>query len=269
LFRSSRYALFVLPKTPTDRARVAVVLGSGLGAFAEELTDRDEVPYTSLQDFPRSTAVGHAGKFVFGTLDGLPLAVMAGRFHLYEGYSARQVVAGVRYLHQIGVHSLVITNAAGGIAPFLNPGDLALISDHINLQGANPLVGPASGFPDMTEAYCPSFRQIAKKAADGLGIELKEGVYAGVLGPSYETPAEIRFLSRAGADLVGMSTVLEVIQANVFGMKVLGISCVTNKAAGLGAGRLDHQEVLEIGRRSRDSLTTLLRAVLPQLEASA
>jgi purine-nucleoside phosphorylase len=254
-----------MPESNQAPPRVAVILGSGLGAFADELADAQSTPYSELPDFPHSTAVGHSGKLVTGKIAGVPVAVMAGRAHLYEGYTAREVTRGVRYLHEIGVRSLVVTNASGGITEHMNPGDLVLISDHINLQGANPLVGPASGFPDMTEAYSARFRQIAKQEARGLELSLREGVYAALLGPSYETPAEIRYLAKIGADLVGMSTVPEVITANALGMKVLGISCVTNKAAGISGGKLHHEEVLEVGRRSRDTLTALLRAVLPKL----
>lgn len=244
--------------------QIGVILGSGLGQFAEELTDAIITPYADIPGFPASTAVGHAGKLIVGKLDGLPLAVMAGRAHLYEGYSPAEVVFGVRHLHAMGVRTLVITNASGGINDRMHPGDLALITDHINLQGSNPLVGKSPSFPDMSEAYAPRLRAIAQTCAREIGIDLPEGVYAALLGPSYETPAEIRFLARIGADLVGMSTVPEVIEANFLGMQVLGISCVTNQAAGLG-GKLRHEEVLEVGRQSRDKFIALLRAILPRL----
>ena len=245
-------------------AQVGIILGSGLGAFADELTDATVTPYADIEGFPQSTAVGHAGKLIVGKLGALTVAVMAGRAHLYEGYTPREVTFGVRHLYSLGVRSLVVTNASGGIAGNMNPGDLALISDHINLQGSNPLTGPNSGFPDMTEAYSKHYRTLAQQAAQSLGFTMPEGVYAAVLGPCYETPAEIRYLARIGADLVGMSTAPEVIVANALGMRVLGISCVTNKAAGLG-GKLHHAEVLEVGMRSRDTFLALLRAVLPQL----
>jgi purine-nucleoside phosphorylase len=244
--------------------KIGIILGSGLGAFADELTDSTAAPYADIPGFPQSTAVGHAGKLVIGKLDDLPIAVMAGRAHLYEGYTPKEVTFGVRHLYNIGVRALVVTNASGGISEEMNPGDLALISDHINLQGSNPLVGPNSGFPDMTEAYSRRFRAIARYAAQQQGFTMPEGVYAAVLGPCYETPAEIRYLARIGANLVGMSTVPEVIVANSLGMRVLGISCVTNKAAGLG-GKLHHSEVLEVGLRSRDKFIALLRSVLPKL----
>jgi purine-nucleoside phosphorylase len=247
-----------------------VVLGSGLGAFVDELTDRIEVPYSDIPEWPASTAVGHAGKLVFGKLDELDIAVMAGRSHLYEGYTPAQVTLGVRVLRQLGVRSIVFTNAAGGINEFYRQGSLVLISDHINLQSSNPLLGPNDDslgprFPDMSEAYSSAYRAIAHQEAEKLGIPLPEGVYAALTGPSYETPAEIRYLKIIGADLVGMSTVPEVIVANHMGMRVLAISCVTNMAAGIQQQKINHEEVLETGRRVRDTLVGLLKAVLPRL----
>ena len=250
--------------------RVAVVLGSGLGAFAEELVQRTDVPYADLPDWPVSTVVGHAGKLVFGKLDSLEVAVMAGRLHLYEGYTQAQVTMGVRLLHQLGVRSIVFTNAAGGINLAYSQGALVLISDHINLQGSNPLIGPNDDsfgprFPDMTDAYSADYRAIAHEVAGNLKIPLAEGVYAALSGPSYETPAEIRYLRTIGADLVGMSTVPEVIVANHMGMRVLAISCVTNMAAGILPRKINHEEVLETGRRVRDTLIRFLKALLPRL----
>jgi purine-nucleoside phosphorylase len=253
------------------RPPIAVVLGSGLGAFAEELADRTEIPYGEIPGWASSTAVGHAGKLIVGNLGTLPLAVMAGRVHLYEGYSPAQVVYGVRVLRALGVRSVVFTNAAGGIDKELDQGGLVLISDHINLQGVNPLLGPNDDslgprFPDMSEAYSRRFRDEAKSVALELCIPLKDGVYAAMLGPSYETPAEIRYLRTIGADVVGMSTVLETIAANHMGMRVIGISCVTNMAAGvLPDSRINHEEVLETGARVRDTLVRLLKALLPRL----
>jgi len=252
--------------------RVGVVLGSGLGGFASRLTDRLEIPYETIPHWPVSTAEGHAGRLVLGRLGELPVAVMAGRVHLYEGYRPDQVVFGVRVLGRLGARALVLTNAAGGINPAFQRGLLVLISDHINLQGANPLVGPNEGslgprFPDMTEAYSVRLRQIARETAAELGIPVAEGVYAAMLGPSYETPAEIRFLRIIGADLVGMSTVPEVIAARHMGLSVLAISCVTNMAAGLAPGPLSHREVLETGEMVRDRLSRLLEALLPRIAA--
>jgi len=253
------------------RPRAAVVLGSGLGGFAAELDSRTEIPYGEIPRWPCSTAVGHAGKLVVGTLGGLPVAVMSGRVHLYEGYTQAQVTFGVRVLGSLGVRSLVLTNAAGGINLALARGGLVLISDHINLQGSNPLAGPnldplGPRFPDMSEAYPARLREIAREAGRELGIPLVEGVYAAMLGPSYETPAEIRYLRTIGADVVGMSTVPEVIAANHMGIRCLGISCVTNMAAGILPRKISHAEVLETGAAVRGTLIALLQAVLPRLE---
>ncbi len=256
------------------RPAIGVVLGSGLGAFADELAGRVEIPYSEIPGWPRSTAVGHAGKLVIGKLGGLDVAVMAGRAHLYEGYSPAQVTYGVRMLHALGARAMVFTNAAGGIDLSLERGGLVLISDHINLQGANPLVGPnddALGprFPDMSDLYSSEFRAIARRVAGELSIPIAEAVYAAMLGPSYETPAEIRYLRAIGAGVVGMSTALEAIAAHHMGMKVLAISCVTNMAAGILPQKIDHQEVLEAGAMVRDRLVHYLNALLPALaEAS-
>jgi purine-nucleoside phosphorylase len=254
----------------TVEPRAAVVLGSGLGGFADAIENPRIIPYHDIPEWPRSTAVGHAGKLVVGTVAGVPVAALAGRAHLYEGYTPQQVVYGIRALDLLGVDALILTNAAGAVNTQLKPGQLVLISDHINLLGANPLTGPndeALGprFPDMSEAYLKRYREAAREVAKTIGIELAEGVYAAVPGPSYETPAEIRYLRAIGADLVGMSTVLETIAANHMGMKVLGISCVTNYAAGVTDQKLDHAEVLATGERVRDTLTALLKAVIPQL----
>jgi purine-nucleoside phosphorylase len=265
-------AIQFLESRTAPRPRVAVVLGSGLGAFADELADRTEIPYSAIPGWPCSTAIGHAGKLVFGRLGALEVAVMAGRVHLYEGYTPAQVTFGVRVLGALGVRSIVFTNAAGGINLALERGGLVLISDHINLQGSNPLAGPnddALGprFPDMSEAYSRQLRTLAHEVGSELGIRMAEGVYAAVLGPSYETPAEIRYLRAIGADLVGMSTVPEVIAANHMGMRVLGISCVTNMAAGILPQKISHAEVLEAGEMVRGTLVKFLRALLPRMEA--
>jgi purine-nucleoside phosphorylase len=252
------------------RPAVAVVLGSGFGAFTEELTNPAAIPYAEIPGWPGSTAIGHAGQLVLGCFGSLPLAVMAGRAHLYEGYSPAQVTFGVRVLGRLGIRSIVFTNAAGGINLAFERGGLVLISDHINLQGINPLVGPndetfGPRFPDMSEAYSAKYREIARQVAAELGIPLTEGVYAALLGPSYETPTEIRYLRTIGADLVGMSTVPEVIVANHMGIKVLGISCVTNMAAGILPQKISHEEVLETGEMVRGTLVQLLKRVLPRL----
>jgi len=252
--------------------RVGVVLGSGLGALADELDERVEIPYGELPGWPVPTAVGHSGVLVLGRLESVPVAVLRGRAHLYEGIGAERVVFGVRVLGRLGIRSLVLTNAAGGIDPALPPGRLVLVSDHVNLQGTSPLVGPNDDslgprFPDMSDAYDPTFRQAAREAAARLGIELAEGVYAGWLGPQFETPAEIRFLRVAGADLVGMSTVQEVIAARHLGIRCLGISVVTNPAAGVSDERIDHEAVLEVGARAAGALTSLVRELVPTLSA--
>jgi purine-nucleoside phosphorylase len=258
-------------RTPL-RPIVGVVLGSGLGAFADELSERTDIPYAEIPGWPGSTAVGHAGKLVIGKLGELVVAVMAGRAHLYEGYTPAQVTFGVRALGRLGVRSMVFTNAAGGINLTLQQGGLVLISDHINLQGVNPLTGPNDDslgprFPDMSEAYSRAYRDAARQVAAELCVPISEGVYAAMLGPSYETPAEIRYLRTIGADVVGMSTVLEAIVANHMGIKVLGISCVTNMAAGILPQKIHHEEVLETGARVRDTLVLFLKTLLPRLEA--
>ena len=250
--------------------RIGVVLGSGLGAFADEIERATEISYTDIPGWPQSTAVGHAGKLVIGTVAGVPVAVMAGRAHLYEGYTQAQAAFGVRVLNRVGVQSMVFTNAAGGINLEYGQGALVMISDHINLQGSNPLIGPndesfGPRFPDMSEAYSKAYREAANQCAAALNIPLRQGVYAALTGPSYETPAEIRYLRTIGADLVGMSTVPEVIVANHAGMKVLAISCVTNMAAGILDQKINHEEVLETGLRVREAFVQLLKAVLPRL----
>jgi purine-nucleoside phosphorylase len=252
------------------RPTLGVVLGSGLGAFADELSDRISIAYGDIPNWPRSTAIGHAGKLVFGKLGATDVVVMSGRAHLYEGYSPDRVTYGVRIFRLLGVQSLVLTNAAGGVNLNLKQGGLVLISDHINLQGVNPLVGATEDdfgprFPDMSEAYSRAYREIAMATAAELGVPLSEGVYAALSGPSYETPAEIRYLRTIGADLVGMSTVPEVIVANHMNMKVLAISCVTNMAAGILPQKINHEEVLETGARVRDTLVLLLKTLLPRL----
>lgn len=252
------------------RPTIGIVLGSGLGAFADELTDSVSVPYGDIPGWPQSTAVGHAGKLVFGRVGGVEVVVMAGRAHFYEGYTPAQVTFGVRQLAKLGVKTMVFTNAAGGINLSYGQGALVLISDHINLQGFNPLVGPndetlGPRFPDMSEAYAKDCRDLAKQTASGLGIHLHEGVYAALSGPSYETPAEIRYLRTIGADLVGMSTVPEVIVANHMGLQCLAISCVTNMAAGILPQKINHEEVLQTGAQVRDTLVRFLKALLPRL----
>jgi len=255
------------------RPRIGLVLGSGLGSFAEELAKPVRIPYTVIPHFPRSTAIGHAGQMVIGFVSKVPVIAMQGRVHLYEGYSAQQVAFPVRVFARLGVRAIIFTNAAGGINLNYKQGALVLISDHINLQGQNPLVGPnderfGERFPDMTHAYSKPYREIARKEAQRLGKDLPEGVYAGLLGPSYETPAEIRYLRTIGADLVGMSTVPEVIAARHMGINVLAISCVTNMAAGILDKPLSSDEVFETTERVRGDFVALLRAVIPEIANS-
>jgi purine-nucleoside phosphorylase len=256
----------------TLKPRVGVVLGSGLGGLADELEARVEIPYSAIPGWPVSTAVGHAGTLVLGTLGGVSIAVMRGRAHLYEGVAADRVAFGVRVLGRLGIRSLVVTNAAGGINPDFRPGLLVLITDHVNLQGDSALVGPndeslGPRFPDMTDAYDPELRARAREVAARLGIEVSEGVYAAWLGPQFETPAEIRFMRAAGGDLAGMSTVQEVIAARHMGIRVLGISVVTNMAAGVAPETIDHEAVLEVGARAAGSLSALVRELVPTLSA--
>src|SRR5579872_6338905 len=262
-------AAFLISQTKL-RPRIGLVLGSGLGAFADDLTDAARIPYSQIPSFPRSTAIGHAGQMVIGKAGAIPVAVMQGRVHLYEGYSVSDVAFPTRVLGRMGIRVLILTNAAGGINTKYTQGALVLISDHINLQGHNPLVGPNDDrfgprFPDMTYAYDKGYQEIAHIAARKLGKTVHEGIYAGLLGPSYETPAEIRYLRTIGADLVGMSTIPEVIAARHMGMKVLAISCVTNMAAGILDKPLNHEEVLETGRRVQGDFVALLNAVLPEI----
>lgn len=246
------------------------MLGSGLGSFADAVQEAVEIPYGEIPGWPASTAVGHAGTLVVGRFGGVPVAVMKGRAHLYEGVSPADVVFGVRVLGSLGVRSLVLTNACGAIDPSVEPGRLVAISDHLNLQGTSPLVGPndetlGPRFPDMTDAYDAGYRGLAREAAARIGLDLREGVYAAWLGPAFETPAEIRMMRALGADLVGMSTVPEVLAARHMGIRCLALSCVTNAAAGVRPEPIEHERVLEIGARAAGDLVALLREVIPSL----
>ncbi len=255
------------------RPEVGVVLGSGLGGFADAVDDAVEIPYGEIPGWPVSTAVGHSGTLVLGSFGGVPVAVMKGRAHLYEGHPPPTVVFGVRVLGRLGISSLVLTNACGALDAAVTPGTLVAISDHLNLQGSSPLVGPNDDtlgprFPDMSDAYDPAYRSLAHAAAGRLGLTLGEGVYAAWLGPAFETPAEIRMLRTLGADLVGMSTVPEVLAARHMGIRCLALSCVTNAAAGVLPEAIDHERVLEVGARAAGDLVALLREVVPALRAS-
>jgi len=273
--RAESAAAFVLSQTAL-RPQIGLVLGSGLGSFADDLTEAVRIPYAHIPTFPRSTAVGHAGQLVVGKLTGtsgdVPVAVMQGRVHLYEGYPAAEVAFPTRVLGRTGIRALILTNAAGGINVEYGQGALVILRDHINLQGQNPLTGAnderfGARFPDMTYTYAKRYREIALNEMKKLSIPPREGVYAALAGPSYETPAEIRYLRTIGADLVGMSTVPEAVAARHMGINVLAISCVTNMAAGILDRALVHDEVLEVGRRVMGQFIALLRAVLPRIAA--
>jgi purine-nucleoside phosphorylase len=267
--RAEKAAKYIFSQTKL-RPKIALVLGSGLGRFADEFSSAVKIPYADIPGFPRSTAVGHAGQLVIGKVGDVVVAGMQGRVHLYEGYSVHEVVFPVRVFARMGIKAAILTNAAGGINLSFTQGCLVVLRDHINLQGVNPLTGPnderfGPRFPDMTAAYDADFRRFAAAESRRPGMRLHDGVYAALPGPNYETPAEIHYLRAIGADLVGMSTVPEVIAARHSGIRVLGISCVTNMAAGLGEGPLVHEEVLETGTRVREQFVALLRALIPQI----
>lgn len=267
--RAERAAKFILAKTKL-RPRIALVLGSGLGGFADEFERAARIPYAKIPHFPRSTAIGHVGQLVVGTVGGIPLAGMQGRVHLYEGYSAKDVTFPMRVFARMGVRAVILTNAAGGLDTGYSQGCLVTLKDHMNLQSVNPLTGPNDDrfgvrFPDMSKAYDPHFRRFVAEETKRLGLPSFEGVYAALAGPSYETPAEIGYLRTIGADLVGMSTVPEVIAARHSGIRVLGISCVTNMAAGMLDQPITAEEVLETGARVRGQFVALLKAVIPRI----
>jgi purine-nucleoside phosphorylase len=269
--RASRAAKFIQSRTKL-RAKIGLILGSGLGAFADELTPATRIPYPRIPGFPRSTVVGHAGQLVIGKSGEVPVAVMQGRVHLYEGYSAKESAFPMRVLGRLGIRAAIVTNAAGAVNLDYSQGALVVIRDHMNLQGVNPLSGPNDDrfgvrFPDMTQAYWKDYRTAALAQAKRLGLRAHEGVYAALAGPSFETPAEIRYFKTIGADLVGMSTVPEVIVARHMGIRVLGISCVTNMAAGILDQPLTHEEVMETTERVKSEFVALLRAVIPHIAA--
>jgi purine-nucleoside phosphorylase len=270
--QAEKAAKYILSKTKL-RPKIALVLGSGLGAFAGEFHAATKIPYAKIANFPRSTAIGHAGQLVLGKVDDIAVAGMQGRVHLYEGYSAKQVAFPVRVFQRMGVKAIIVTNAAGGINLNYSEGALVVLRDHINLQGANPLIGLnddrfGSRFPDMTRAYDAEFRRFVAEAGKKLELSLHEGVYLALAGPNYETPAEIHSFRTLGADLVGMSTVPEVLAARHGGIRVLGISCVTNMAAGITGKTLTAEEVFETGARVKHQFIALLRAIIPRIAAS-
>jgi len=267
--RAERAAKFILAKTKL-RPRIGLILGSGLGAFANELAGAARIDYKKIPHFPRSTAIGHAGRMVIGKVGDVSVAVMQGRVHFYEGYTPREVIFPMRVMARMGIRAALITNAAGGINREFKQGCLVVLRDHINLQGTNPLIGPNEErfgvrFPDMTQVYWKPYQDAALQEGKRLGVEMSQGVYAALTGPSYETPAEIRYLRAIGADLVGMSTVPEVIAAAHLGIRVLGISCVTNMAAGILDQPITTEEVLETGERVKADFVALLRAVIPRM----
>jgi purine-nucleoside phosphorylase len=248
-------------------AKIALVLGSGLGAFAEDFEDSVKIPYQEIPGFVTSTAQGHAGRLVIGKVANVPVVAMQGRVHYYEGYTLEQVTFAIRTFKLLGIETLILTNAAGGIDVQLSQGALMVISTHLNLMGVNPLIGPnderfGPRFPDMSEVYSRDLQEMAIGCAKNLGVTLRRGAYAALSGPSYETPAEIHMLRSLGADAVGMSTVPEAIVARHMSMRVLGISCITNMAAGINEEPINHEEVIETGERVRKTFTQLLRDII-------
>jgi purine-nucleoside phosphorylase len=276
LYTQARAAADFIRSRSTVQPRLAVILGSGLGDFARQVQDAVAIPYSEIPNFPLSTVAGHSGRLILGTISNVAVAVMQGRVHAYEGYAMHQVTFPTRVLGLLGVETLIVTNAAGGINPSYGQGAIVAISDHINLTGTNAALGtnePRFGltsshgqrFFDMSAAYSPRLRALARSEATKQGWTLAEGVYIAVLGPSYETPAEIRAFRILGADLVGMSTVHEVIAARHMGIEVLGLSVVTNMAAGVLDQPINHEEVMETGTRIAHQFTSLLTAVIPQI----
>jgi purine-nucleoside phosphorylase len=267
--RAQRAAQFIHSRTSAEPS-VAIVLGSGLGAFADELIDATAIGYDEIPGFAHATVEGHAGRLVIGKAGDVVVAAMQGRFHFYEGYSLEEVTFPIRVLKLLGVNTLMLTNAAGSLNTELTPGSLMVISDHINLMGVNPLIGPneerfGARFPDLSLAYDTDLQSLVIAEANRMGLSLRRGVYASLTGPSYETPAEIHMVRTLGADAVGMSTVPEAIVARHMDMRVMGISCITNLAAGVSSRPIDHSQVMEIGERVREQFTELLRRVIAKL----
>ena len=270
LYERVEHAARVIRSRTSEEPKIALVLGSGLGGFADDFEEAIAIPYEDIPGFMRSTAEGHAGQLVVGKVDNVPVVAMQGRVHYYEGYSLEDVTFPIRVFKQLGIKTLVLTNAAGGINIELDQGALMIISDHLNLMGVNPLRGANDDrfgprFPDMTAVYSPELQQIVVEEANAIGIEMRRGVYAALSGPSYETPAEIVLLRNFGADAVGMSTVPEAIVARHVDMEVLGISCITNMAAGISDEPINHEEVMETGNRVRATFTQLLKRVVGRI----
>jgi len=272
LYERAEHAARTIRAQVSVEPRVAVVLGSGLGGFADDFGDPVTIPYEDIPGFVRSTAQGHAGRLVVGNIDQLPILAMQGRVHYYEGYTLEEVTFPIRTFKLLGVKTIILTNAAGGIDVELNRGALMVISDHLNLMGINPLRGPnderfGPRFPDMSTVYSPALQEIVIEEARAMEVEVRRGIYAALAGPNYETPAEIHMLRSFGADAVGMSTVPEAIVARHMDMEVLGISCITNMAAGIGDEPINHDEVMETGNRVRSTFTQLLRRVIGRLSS--
>ncbi|MDQ0157236.1 purine-nucleoside phosphorylase [Robertmurraya andreesenii] len=271
-YEKIKQAADYLKNEMTIQPMIGLILGSGLGVLADEIEEAARMPYKQIPDFPVSTVEGHAGQLVFGKLNGVPVVAMQGRFHYYEGYSFDQVTFPVRVMKELGVGSLIVTNAAGGVNKDFSPGDLMLITDHINNMGSNPLIGHNDSrlgvrFPDMSEAYSKDLIQRAKAVAKALNIDLQEGVYVGNTGPTYETPAEVRMIRTLGGDAVGMSTVPEVIVARHSGLEVLGISCISNMASGILDQPLNHEEVIETTERVKENFLRLVKALVKEIGA--
>jgi purine-nucleoside phosphorylase len=272
LYERAEHAARVIRARTKLEPRIALVLGSGLGGFADEFQEPIGIPYDEIPGFKRSTAQGHAGRLVIGNVDEVPVLAMQGRVHYYEGYSLEEVTFPVRTFKLLGVKTLILTNASGGINVELSQGALMVISDHVNLMGDNPLRGPnderfGPRFPDMSAVYAPDLQELAIEEARAIGTELRRGIYGALSGPNYETPAEIHLLRNLGADAVGMSTVPEAIVARHMGMEVLGISCITNMAAGISDEPINHEEVMATGDRVRDTFAELLRRVVNRVHS--
>ena len=270
--KAAEAARYINAKSRGRNPRLAIILGSGLGGVAEAITDMVAIPYAEIPYFVSSTVEGHDGELLVGTCGGVEVVAMKGRFHFYEGYSMEEITLPVRVFSVMGIRSLIITNAAGGSSSHLTPGTLMAIKDHINLMGDNPLRGLnderfGTRFPDMTAIYTPAYIDAAHEIARDVGMTLANGVYVGLRGPSYETPAEVRMLAKMGGDALGMSTVPEAIVARHCGMKLLAISCITNAAAGLSRAEIKHQEVMEVGERAGRKLSNLIIQLIPRLLA--
>ncbi|MEK6336112.1 MAG: purine-nucleoside phosphorylase [Acidobacteriota bacterium] len=270
LYERAEHAARMIRSRAGVQVPVAIVLGSGLGGFAEDLTDPVTIPYAEIPGFARSTVEGHAGRLVIGKTGSVMIAAMQGRFHFYEGYSLEEVTFPTRVLKLLGVHTLVLTNAAGALNIQFSPGSLMVISDHLNLLGDNPLRGPNEDrfgprFPDLSAVYAPELQSLVIDEAAAMGLEMRRGIYAALAGPSYETPAEIHMMRNLGADAVGMSTVPEAIVARHMNMRVVGISCITNLAAGVSDEPVDHSQVMATGERVREQFGDLLQRILPKL----